>query len=435
MTHPTKKIIPLIDNTLMVDYQLQAIPESPTDIAIQTISTNHFSSKEFLGISNPSKKKRKILENILLNFAVMQSQGYELLVFPMGRRNFVKSRYLPEYYTPLLAVSVVRQLETLGFIKVHPSNNQLIRIPNSFGGSGTCVIPQAVRLELLADVQLPQQIDKNSIHRPKAEIIILKSQKTMNFYAEDKNDYSDRSILGKEVAALHRPILRQINSYLSRHEITYAGTTRCNRTSTSYHRVFNNSSLLYGGRYFGCYIQTLPKTERHLISIDGENISNVDYSGMHYNLMRWKDGAATEMQGDPFTISGYEQYRDEFKMLAYILLNAVTQIKHPPEGLKEKLLAKGWMDSFTSFKKILLANCPLIERHQGQGMGLQLMNAEAKIITKAMQYLMEVHECGFICMHDGLLVPSSKAMGTQAVMSRAFLEVVGYYPHIKITQH
>ncbi len=141
------------------------------------------------------------------------------------------------------------------------------------------------------------------------------------------------------------------------------------------------------------------------------------------------------MQGDPFTISGYEQYRDEFKMLAYILLNASTQLKHPPEDLRERLLAKGWTESFTAFKKTLLAHCPLIAKYQGQGIGLELMNYEAQIITKAMLYLMEVHKCGFICMHDGLLVPSIKTMGTQAVMSRAFLEVVGYHPHIKITQH
>lgn len=431
----TKKIIPLVDNTLMVDYQLEALPNSPTAKAIQTIITNHFSPKEFSGKSAPSKKKRRILENILVNFAVMKSQGYDLLVFPMGRRNFTRSRYLPDFYTPILAVSVVRQMEAIGFIKVHPSDNQLIRIPNSFGGNGTCVIPQAVRLELLIEVKFPKEVEKNSIHRPKAEIIILKSQKITTFYTEDKIDYSDRSPLGKEVAALHRPILRNINSYLSHHEIAYSGIKRCNRTSTSYHRVFNNSSLKFGGRYFGHFIQTLPKSERHLLSIDNEPISNVDYSGMHYNLLRWKDGETTEMEGDPFTIQGYEQYRDEFKMLAYILLNAATRIKHPPEDLKEKLLAKGWNESFTQFKKILLANCPLIEKYQGQGIGLELMNYEAQIITKAMQYLMEVHKCGFVCMHDALMVPTSKTAGTEAVMSRAFFEFTDYHPHIKITHH
>ncbi len=419
----------------MVDYQLEAIHNSPASTAIDALIREHLNLPELFGKSNPSIKKLKIVRNILVNFAVMQTQGYELLVFPMGRRNFVKSRYLPEYYTPKLAVAVVRLMEKLGLIYAHPSGNQLIRIPNSFGGGGTCIIPQAVRLELLMGVEFPEAILKESIHRPKAEIVILKSQKLTTVYAEDKINYTDSSNLGKEVASIHRPILRNINSFLSEHDIIYSGEKRCNRTNISYHRVFNNSSLRFGGRYFGHYIQTLPKAERQHITIDGQSISNVDFSGMHYNLLRFKDGKTTDMEGDPFTIAGYENYRDEFKMLAYILLNASKSISHPPEDLQLKLLAKGWDKSFPAFKKILLDQCPLIAKYQGQAIGLELMNLESQIITKAMQYLIEVHKCGFVCMHDSLLVPRDKSMGAQAVMTRAFKEATGFYPHIKITYH
>jgi len=254
-------------------------------------------------------------------------------------------------------------------------------------------------------------------------------------YSEDKVDYTDRSELGKEVLTIHRPALKTINAYLANHEITYSGTKRCNRTNTSYYRIFNNSSLKYGGRYFGHYIQTLPKSERHLLTIDGQSVSNVDYSGMHYNLLRFKDGATTDMEGDPFMIAGYENYRDQFKMLAYILLNSTKKISHPPEDLKQKLSDKGWTETFLTFKKILLANCPLITKYEGQGIGLELMNLESQIMSKAMEYLMEVHQCGFVCMHDALLVPKEKTSGTQAVMSRAFREATGFYPHIKTTQH
>jgi len=131
----------------------------------------------------------------------------------------------------------------------------------------------------------------------------------------------------------------------------------------------------------------------------------------------------------------YENYRDQFKMLAYILLNSTKKISHPPEDLKQKLSDKGWTETFLTFKKILLANCPLITKYEGQGIGLELMNLESQIMSKAMEYLMEVHQCGFVCMHDALLVPKEKTSGTQAVMSRAFREATGFYPHIKTTQH
>lgn len=418
----------------MVDYQLEALSDSPTSKAIEDLINEQINHPDLQGKSKPSIKKLEILKNLLINFGVMQTQGYELLVFPMGRRNFVKSRYLPQHYTPKLAVAVVRLLETLGVIKVHPSDNKLIRIKNSFGGEGTCVIPQATRLELMIDIEFPKSVVAG-VKRPKAEIVILKGSKSDSMYSEDKVDYTDRSELGKEVLSIHRPALKALNAFLEKHEIAYSGTKRCNRTNVSYFRIFNNSSLKYGGRYFGHYLQTLPKSERHLITIDGQRVSNVDFSGLHYNLLRFRDGATTDMEGDPFTITGYEKYRDEFKMLAYVLLNAAKKISHPPEDLKQKLSDKGWTETFLSFKKILLANCTLIAKYEGQGIGLELMNLESQIITKAMEYLMEVHQCGFVCMHDALLVPTEKTNGTQAVMSRAFREATGFYPHIKITQH
>jgi hypothetical protein len=182
-------------------------------------------------------------------------------------------------------------------------------------------------------------------------------------------------------------------------------------------------------------MQTLPRVDRSLLSIDGETVSNVDYTALHYNLLRWRDGSATSMEGDPFTVAGYEGYRDEFKALTYILLNAAKKISHPPEELKTALAAKGWTASFIAFKKLLLANCPLIAKYEGQGLGLELMNIEARIMSKALTYLMDFHKCAFVIMHDALLVPTSKAESARSVLMRAFYEVVGYHPAIKTTHH
>jgi len=141
------------------------------------------------------------------------------------------------------------------------------------------------------------------------------------------------------------------------------------------------------------------------------------------------------MESDPFTIAGYEGFRDEFKSLTYILLNAPKKISHPPEDLKDSLAAKGWTDSFLSFKKILLDNCPLIAKYEGQGLGLELMNIESRIMGTALTYFMETHKAGFVIMHDALLVPTSKSTGARAVLMRAFNEFTGYFPDLKVTHH
>lgn len=425
--------IPLVDNTLMVDLHLVAAEGSDIYKEIEGIIFKHFRTKEFAGTSSLSLKKVAILRNILTNLALVQNTGHAYLVFPTGHRNFQRSRYLPEHYSRDLVKAVLASMVKSRVIRIVPSAHKLIRIYNTFGGSGTNVIRPATELQLIVTHDF-SEIPKDVLSSPKSEIIILKGTKITGISAESRVNYLDDSAIGIEASG-YRNDLDKINDHLKDHSLLYAGDWKCNQHATNYHRVFNNSSLQYGGRYFGHFIQTLPRVDRSLLSIDGESVSNVDYTALHYNLLRWKDGATTSMEGDPFTVTGYEGYRDEFKALTYILLNAAKSISHPPEDLKTALAAKGWTSSFIAFKKLLLTHCPLISKYEGKGLGLELMNIEAKIISKALTYLMDFHKCAFVIMHDALLVPKSNADGAHRVLMRAFYEIVGFHPAIKITHH
>ena len=428
-----KAPIPLVTNSLMVDLHMVTTEGSNTHNEIEAIITKHFKTKFFSGSSTPSIKKAAIVRNILTNLALVQDSGHEYLVFPTGHRNFDKSRYLPEHYSRRLAQSVLGSMVESRVIRIVPCDHKLIRIYNTFGGTGTCEIRPATQLQLMISREF-SEITKDSVSSPKSEIIILKGAKTAGIFSEPRVDYLDDSDIGRE-ALIHRLDLNKTNEYLKSHAVLYAGDWKCNRIATTYHRIFNNGSLQSGGRYFGNFIQTLPRVDRSLLTIDGESISNVDYTALHYNLLRWKDGATTSMESDPFTIAGYEGFRDEFKSLTYILLNAPKKISHPPEDLKDSLTAKGWTDSFLSFKKILLDNCPLIAKYEGQGLGLELMNIESRIMGTALTYFMETHKAGFVIMHDALLVPTSKSTGARAVLMRAFNEFTGYFPDLKVTHH
>ena len=429
----TTKQLPLVTNTLMVNLSLEATKGSPTHFEIESIISSHFSHKMFHGTSAPCVNKLSILRNILVNLALVQTQGFELLVFPNGKRNFTKSRYTPAFYTSRLVKVVMDEMVRMNVIAVLPSSGKPIRIPSNLGGNNTVSVIQATRLQLLLSHEF-SEVTSKSISAPKAEIVILKGLKTDGIYSEDKVNYSDRSDIGR-AALILRADLRVINNHLVNHELTYTGSKKAVRSNTSYHRVFNNGSLQYGGRYHGQFMQTLPKTERSLLRIDGERISNVDYSALQYDLLRWKDGATTSLEGDPFIIKGYEELRSCFKKLSYALLNAKSLLNQAPEGFKELLEEAGWTRSYTDFKKLLLNSIPLIAKYAGTSLGHELTNTESQIMSKALVYLMATHKCGFVIMHDGLLVPSSKAAGTHAVLMRAFNEHMGYFPSTKTTQH
>lgn len=55
-------------------------------------------------------------------------------------------------------------------------------------------------------------------------------------------------------------------------------------------RVFNNDSWLQGGRFYGGWWQRIPEDLRERIIIDGHNVVEFDFSGMHIHIMYALEG-------------------------------------------------------------------------------------------------------------------------------------------------
>lgn len=93
----------------------------------------------------------------------------------------------------------------------------------------------------------------------------------------------------------------------------------------SLYRVYSRGDWRYNGRWYGSFIQNMPKSFRkHIYLNDGTKpLVGLDYSGLHPRM-------AYHIQGlpytdDPYIIDGYGQdYRDHFKVVTLIAMNAAN---------------------------------------------------------------------------------------------------------------
>jgi hypothetical protein len=88
------------------------------------------------------------------------------------------------------------------------------------------------------------------------------------------------------------------------------------------YRVFNGEWGL-GGRLYGPFWLNLPKRRRAQLTIDGTCVVEHDFAQLHPRLLYAQLGV--KLDGDAYTVAGYETNRREIKLGWNILLNAPSR--------------------------------------------------------------------------------------------------------------
>ncbi|MCP4914636.1 MAG: hypothetical protein GY909_16085 [Oligoflexia bacterium] len=144
---------------------------------------------------------------------------------------------------------------------------------------------------------------------PLREVIILKDEDKK--YIDYKETTQSRR-LRREVGS--------INSYLKKHSITIDGKN----VECSFRRIFNHGSFSKGGRIYANY-QNIKKEDRRKLLINGEKTVELDYSGLHINMLYLKVTGDIYQDGDVYHVKGFEKYRKIFKIALQICFNAKNE--------------------------------------------------------------------------------------------------------------
>ena len=221
-----------------------------------------------------------------------------------------------------------------------------------------------------------------------------------------------------------RQEMEEINRFLSLHLIELEGSPQPEfrlirrftlRTPDHPHE------FEYHGRLYGGFWMTLKASERHRIRINGEPVADLDFASMFPRLVYLAVGR-TPPDGDLYAVPGLENHRDGAKAGLSALLSYRTKMKSLPSNLKQ-LLPDGWTasrlrEAYASFHPHLV---PYFEKD----FGLDLMFAESQILIAAMHLLMD-DDIPALPMHDGMMVPGSKASIAIKAMEDASYNINGY---------
>lgn len=177
------------------------------------------------------------------------------------------------------------------------------------------------------------------------------------------------------------------------------------------YRVFNGD-FRHGGRFYGPFWQSLPKERRQQLLINGSPVAEPDHRQLHPRLLYAEFGLRVD--GDAYTVSGYEKRRKLFKVAFQIMINASSH-KAGMWALAEKLAERVRDEDRVSVgpQKLLRDAAGILnlleERHASikdafyTGVGLRLQRTDSDM---AMRLVSRLLKRGIVtaAVHDSFVV-------------------------------
>ena len=283
-------------------------------------------------------------------------------------------------------------------------------------------------------------------HIGKARIRTAAASETIILKDSDKrlDDYTDTPH-----TIMLRKNLAKINEYTNSARIKAPSGYEDLQFRTNYHRVFNNSTFLHGGRFYGGFWTMIPRDARKHITINENPTCELDYSSQSICIAYGLEGT-TPPPGDLYAIPGYSapHMRPVVKKALTIALgsnnrtsalralnweNGIREITEEAE--KSGTLTSAQIQDIKKVdaKKLLEA----IENHHTD-IKEYFYTKYAHIIQRLDSQLAEsIMLCAFslgipcLCLHDGFIVQEMHKERMKDIMHKCFLEMFGIEPTIK----
>jgi len=236
------------------------------------------------------------------------------------------------------------------------------------------------------------------------------------------NDFIDKHLINLEITDEQED---ELAARMSKRENDDAKPSGIDFTNKSLRRVFNNSSFEQGGRLYGGFWQHIFKEYRGFITINDKRTIQLDYSGMHFNIMYTKKGLPTPE--DPYQLDGYDtSLRADIKQGFNTIVNCGTEKQ--AIGAIDKAIRDGELEAgidngeklLTEFK----AKHPDIVEYIASGEGVKLQFIDSEIAQKVLLKGRLAKVC-ILPIHDGFITNTGNEACLRSWMNEAFAQIVG----------
>lgn len=248
---------------------------------------------------------------------------------------------------------------------------------------------------------------------------ILKSREILELYnkllSETYIDVDNEHLMRKDRAALKK---KQYNLDLTRKQVF---------------RIYSNGKWDEGGRFYRAWWIECPKALRKYISINGNSTVELDYSGVHIQLLYAIKGINYAARDeDPYRLEGFP-HRKLNKLVLLTAINAQNDkdaVKATWSQIrKDKLLMEYGLSSHKPLHDILEAL--KLKHHEIQdciasGYGIKLQYIDSQIAERIVEYF-TTRRIPILTVHDSFIVESITWRTLEDVMKREYTAEVSRF--------
>jgi hypothetical protein len=207
-----------------------------------------------------------------------------------------------------------------------------------------------------------------------------------------------------------------------------------NPLRTLYYRVFNGD-FQYGGRWYGPWWQGLPVKDRQYLTINGEQVVEVDYKHIHPTLISALIGRELG-DDDPYQIDGFA--RSDIKRAFNVLINASTE-RAAALALRQ-VLAEQDHEAPGKYAKALIQEIKLrhanFEGAFGSGCGIRLQAIDAGMCSEVQRVMRDLGH-PVLSVHDSFIVTARQKQllkqTMQDVLERTKQQLAGGEINVRLT--
>lgn len=373
-----------------------------------------------------------------LALAVVMGHSPPLVAVPLRKPERKRTRYEPSGFRQLS--TVVELLAEAGVVELSKSKTR---------GKVSTIEPVP---DLVAEIVGLEGLSLDAFGRADGEETIILARTSVDLFTQEREselvDYDDTPETRR-----FREEMRRINAHLALAEVGYVGPPRDENgrlldpstRARFLHRTFNIPAPRHkgnerlppvtdeekrfdrGGRLYhrGIFWQQLGRDLRRYVRIDGEETVYLDFASMYLRLALLSVGVEPPA-GDLYrTIAGIEteEHRDGIKKVLNAMLFREGDLGRLPRGTRD--LLPECLRSAGAVSEAIRSAFPALASVFGTTKGFELTFTESQILVAA---LLRLNEKGITALpiHDGMMVPRSRADEAKRLIDAVSAEVVGF---------
>ena len=392
------------------------------------------------------RRAKKHLKVLLIDLYVAFIDDPKLTIgLPMYPDAYSKKSNWRSIYITSMIIPIVNRAVEVGLLEIWKGNESQKRVSRI---RSTKILRKLFKKSALGSYY----IDLQSSNRPP---IVFREKKDKNKKGQRKNytPHEVPNLTKQDIKNLAHSavIIQEYNAAINRSYVdipdlnarrlkvsksggkkTYVQITQSQK---NIYRVFNDFSMDSGGRFYGPFWQQMPKLDRYRLYIDDEPTVELDYSGLHINLIY----AVLEIQNkynnsDPYSLdlSHYEITDEDArrlgKQLMLIALNASDQSKAIAAfrdwmRKEEKDILKCLPDltnkTIEPIMTVLENKHPLIKEQFYTGIAKGLMSLDSMIMEDIIKQSLE-HGFTVLPVHDSIIVQRKHGELADKIMKNAY---------------